>query len=293
MKACRSDTDSSSKVTGMGVLLVGHGTRDRAGCQEFLELADGVRQQLASYHGGCLGGSCHCGKCRWTEWTVEPCFLELAEPTIHEAIRRLASTHLTRMVIAPVLLFTAQHAKQDIPDAVGRALNDCVPGVFDPRGLVTVEPLECDPAVIRVSSDRFWEAHRLLASPSLADTTLLAVGRGSSDSEALASAQRFCELRAALTPVARWELCFMTGHPATLDAALNQIQVSRVKNLIVQPHLLFRGALTLEISARVRNWSQNALTNVAVSRHLGPDPQLVNGLVNKILQAVCSPRGAG
>jgi sirohydrochlorin ferrochelatase len=51
-------------------------------------------------------------------WRMEASFLELAEPTIEQAIEGLSAQGFRRILVVPILLFTAAHAKSDIPDAV-------------------------------------------------------------------------------------------------------------------------------------------------------------------------------
>src|SRR5262245_2658083 len=88
-----------------GVLLVGHGTRSAIGRRDFLLLTERIRQRLTL--------------------PVEPAFLELAEPTIADAVARLVKSSIDRLTVAPQLLFAAGHAKQDVPAAVIAALSQC------------------------------------------------------------------------------------------------------------------------------------------------------------------------
>ena len=94
---------SGDKLSRKGLLLVGHGTRDPAGLAEFREVAGKVAE-LAP------------------EFRTEACFLELAEPDIGTAVGRLLEARIERLIVAPVLLFSAGHAKRDIPAAVEAAV---------------------------------------------------------------------------------------------------------------------------------------------------------------------------
>ncbi len=87
---------------GAGLLLVGHGTRDARGLAEFQTIA----RRVAEVADGFL---------------VEACYLELAEPSIATAMRRLLERGVRRVTVAPLLLFAAGHAKRDIPGAVEAA----------------------------------------------------------------------------------------------------------------------------------------------------------------------------
>ena len=85
-----------------GVLVVGHGTRSAAGQRQLLDLA-------AAMQG--IAGSC----------VFEPAFLELAEPDIAAGLARLRDRGVSRVLIVPVLLFSAAHDLEDIPSAVEQA----------------------------------------------------------------------------------------------------------------------------------------------------------------------------
>src|SRR3954454_17575598 len=83
-----------------GVLLVGHGTRSATGIRQFFDIVERAAKVLAPV-------------------AVEPAFLELSQPDIDTAIGRLAMRGIERLVTLPLLLFAAEHVKQDIPHQVG------------------------------------------------------------------------------------------------------------------------------------------------------------------------------
>ncbi len=85
-----------------GVLIVGHGTRNREGTLQFLQLASQFQDRLQNI-------------------PCQACFLELADPSIEEGVEQLKLLGVERLLIVPVLLFSAGHAKSDIPDAVAVA----------------------------------------------------------------------------------------------------------------------------------------------------------------------------
>ena len=85
--------------TRSGVLLVGHGTRDEVGTAQFFELAARLSELLHPI-------------------PVEPALLEFQRPTIPQAWEPLVSGGAEHIHIAPLLLFAAGHAKQDIPGII-------------------------------------------------------------------------------------------------------------------------------------------------------------------------------
>jgi sirohydrochlorin ferrochelatase len=86
-----------------GLLLVGHGTRNQRGLAEFRALVLLIAQSASDFE-------------------IESCFLELAQPDIPTAVGKLLAREIESIVVSPVLLFAAGHAKRDIPQAVEEAL---------------------------------------------------------------------------------------------------------------------------------------------------------------------------
>src|SRR5438046_2629155 len=86
-----------------GVLLVGHGTRSAVGAAQFLALANHLSREFAPL-------------------PVEPAFLELRQPDVRAAVEALAGRGISRLIVVPLMLFTAGHVKRDVPQAVQAAL---------------------------------------------------------------------------------------------------------------------------------------------------------------------------
>jgi len=179
------------------------------------------------------------------EFLVEACYLELAEPDISAAVRRLQERGAQWLTVAPLLLFAAGHAKHDIPEAVREAVG----------GELNVDylgALECQERIVELSAQRYAEA--LVGRPPVdsADTLLLLVGRGSSDAEAGGGMRRFAALRGGGTAVGQVEVGFVAVAKPTLEEALDRAANTNFRRIVVQPHLLFAGEVLEEIRGR---WS--------------------------------------
>lgn len=245
----------------LGVLLVGHGTRDLRGQREFLQAAEMLQASLP-------------------ELAVEPCFLELAAPDIGAGAARLAARGARRWVVAPALLFAAAHAKRDIPEMVAAAIAQQALGEI---GWTMAEPLACHPAMLQLSAERFRAA--LPDGAQSHETMLILVGRGTSDAAAIADMRRFTALRAQLTPVAEYQAAFLTGAAPSLDEAVSAAADSSHANIVVQPHLLWRGQLIDEIAAAVQRQQATAAgrgKRWAIAEHLGPRAEVVQAHIERI-----------
>lgn len=241
-----------------GVLFVGHGTRDEQGICGFLETARGVAERLPI--------------------PVEPCFLELAEPTIETGIGRLAEVGVRRVIVMPLLLFAAGHAKTDIPLEVKRAATKL--------GITNVEMashLGCHRSLLELSSQRYYEAVAEHNPVSASDTALLMVGRGSTDAAATAEMHRFVQSRLKLTPVGRAETCFLAMASPSFEQALAKIATGGINRIVVQPHLLFNGELLRRMRDDVADAAKKYChSQWIVARQLGASPPLIDAICDRL-----------
>ncbi|MBA4017860.1 MAG: sirohydrochlorin chelatase [Pirellula sp.] len=244
----------------IGVLLVGHGTRDSAGVAEFLKLATLLQARLAPL-------------------PVRPGFLELAEPGIDAAVASLAGDGVQTLYTVPVLLFAAGHAKRDIPDAVAAAA-----ARFGLSVAGQALHLGCRPELLALSRRRFDEA---VAGRQfkLAETGHVMVGRGSTDDTATAEMREFSAHRAANGAAFQTLTAFAAMAEPRIEPTLELSAASGARHIVVQPHLLFAGelldrvgSLTAEAARRHPDitWS--------ITRHLGPEPELVECLAASLAE---------
>lgn len=241
-----------------GILLVGHGTRNADGTRQFFELAKHLSDLV-------------------TPAPVAAGLLEFQSPSISEAWDQLLSKGVTHIHVAPLLLFAAGHAKQDIPDILTEchARNPHV--TFDQS-----RPLSRHTAIINLVVQRLDAA---LASNHFSPerTVVIMVGRGSYDPCAKADMLVLSEIISRLSFVAEVITTFYAMTEPRLPDTLEAVAVSgRFDTVVVQPHLLFEGKLNQAIlnqtkEAAGRHPSLQWLT----SGYLGPDPLLADAIASR------------
>ncbi len=267
-----------------GVLLVAHGTRSSAGVAETQRLARQVARLLP-------------------QWPVELAFLELAQPDVPLAAERLLQRRLPAVVVAPLLLFAAGHWKRDLPELVA-GLRSRYPEVR----FLLLPPLECDEAVVALAAERFREAQDRLEQelpteplvgplvpleeplgnrgPGAAAASLILVGRGTSDQQAQQQFHRLGALVAQRTGAAELRTCFVERGRPLLTEVLQQLELFSSPRVVVQPHLLFPGAVLEEVHRQVeaaRGWFPRYRLEIA--RPLGADAQLAELLARRVALA--------
>lgn len=275
----------------LGILLVGHGTRDEVGTQQFLELAEGLKEAFAPL-------------------AVEAAFLELAQPGISVAVDRLLDRGVDEIVTAPVILFAAGHVKRDIPLQVASAIT--VRGRSDIRQ-VQVGHLGCHEALVELSRVRMEEAVRERSDMETrgqgdnGTECLLLVARGSTDEAAAEEMRQFAALRQAGLSGVQVEVAFLAKARPSFEDKLAEIKAlldkpevategteSRIatgcQTVIVQPHLLFEGELVDRIRSQIAEIAaEQPQTEWIVTQPLADSPGKT-GLARQLLRKVILDR---
>lgn len=280
-----------ASTADIGFLLVGHGTRKSSGQDQFRT----VYQQFKGF---------------MAPWPTELAFLELAEPDIPAGIANLAAKGVKRLVTVPVLLFTAGHAIEDIPNAVKEA---CAGPQITP--LLQTGAFESAEPLLRLSQLRFQQAactpscrpaaagealnfsgdsdppqksgpspeclSCVRSDPGLFcdSTALLMIGRGSNSESATAKMREFTANRRVLTPVAWSETAFIHAQSPSVDEGLDRLESAPQRLKVVQPHLLFDGLLMDQLRRQIAERSARDPRNKWVLTDvLGTDEELARTL---------------
>ena len=253
---------------GAGVVVVGHGTADPVGAGETRQVAASVAALLPGV-------------------PVELGFLEVIGPSLGDALARLAARGCRDVVAAPLLLFAAGHANRDVPEAL--AAGAAAHGLR----IVQADAFGCRPEIVALSALRRRQAVAKLAAAPAAETTLVMVGRGSSDP---ATAERLRSFVAATMnddPTdcpARIEIGFVAAARPRLDEAIAAAcdpAGGPARRILVQPHLLFSGHVEEQVSEAVvaARRMRPDLEWVQVAR-LGADPLVARAVTALAAAAV-------
>lgn len=249
------------------ILIVGHGSRDSAGVQEFLDLGRQLRA-------------------RWPGRPVEIAFLEFARPTIQEGVDRLVAQGARTIVVLPGVLLGAGHAKNDMASEVRLAR--------ERHRVLTIHmgrPLDVDPLLLQLCQLRYQEALRDQPPVAPADTLLLVVGRGSSDPDANSNVAKVARFLQEGYPVGWSAVAFSGVARPALDEALAVCERAGFRRIVVQPYFLFTGVLLQRIQASVAERRQaRPDLDILVTPHLQCHPLLLDAFAQRVDEAL---HGAG
>jgi sirohydrochlorin ferrochelatase len=196
----------------------------------------------------------------------ELCFIELAYPDIITGIDICVQKGATRIVVLPILLLSAGHAKHDIPEAIRQAKQR-----HPHLEIVLGKPFGVHETMIDIVVDRIKEQ----AVPLDHESMILLIGRGSSDPDTKRDIAAIAKLLQERTNVPRVDICFLAAIRPTLEDGLYEASCSSYKKIFVVPYLLFTGVLMKTIEKKLRSF-QSSYKQWILCNYLGYHPFLQN-----------------
>ncbi len=244
-----------------GVLLIGHGTRDAVGNDQFFALAGLLARQIAPV-------------------PVQGCLLELQRPSIAEGWDLLARQGVRHIHAVPLLLFAAGHAKSDIPLELANCQRAWPAISWD-----QTRPLSRCPELLDLVVRRIDDV--LAAEPLQRDrTALVMVGRGSYDPCAEADMKLLAHCVGSRRQFREVATAFYAMAQPKLPEVLDNLAANRsIEAIIVQPHLLFAGAIDHAVRDLVAQSQQrHPHCRHHCSQYLGPEPEIAAALARRIAE---------
>lgn len=246
---------------GLPLVIVGHGTRSAAGVREFRAFVDRVRALAGPSLPAVDGG-----------------FIELAEPSLREAVSRMSPARHQDMVAVPLVLTAAGHGKGDIPAALARERHRH-PGLRWRYG----RPLGPHPVLQDLLAERIDAA---LAGQPRDATYVVLVGRGSTDPDANAEVAKVTRLLWEGRGYAGAEFCFISLAEPSVPAALDKVRRLGARRVVVAPYFLFSGVLPDRVVAQSREFAARTGLDVRVGGLIGDCDALAGLVLERYQEAV-------
>ncbi|MFC4451701.1 CbiX/SirB N-terminal domain-containing protein [Halorussus aquaticus] len=253
--------ETATEFAGEAVLLVGHGSRREKSNEQVRELAAALEERIGV--------------------AVDAAFLELAEPSIPDAIDALAPA-VDEVSVVQLSLFAASHVKNDVPLAVEQARRDHPDTTFDVGSHLGVHP-----ALLDLLDDRTAEVEAELGADREDDDVAVALcARGSSDPDANADVHKLARLLYEGRAFSSVEATFIGVTEPTLDETLHGVAKQRPDAVVALPYMLGDGVLT----QRVRDWTDEfaeeyPYVDAAAGDPLGTDSRLLDVLADRWQEA--------
>ncbi|NIC00208.1 CbiX/SirB N-terminal domain-containing protein [Halobacterium sp. R2-5] len=257
-----SRTDSAAgSLNDEAVLLVGHGSRREKSNEQVRTLAADLEDRLGV--------------------PVDAGFLELAEPSLADAIDALAPA-VSSISVVHLSLFAASHVKNDVPAALRRARAEH-PGVDFDNG----SHLGVHPAFVDLLDDRAASVEADLGvDRETDDVAVVLCARGSSDPDANADVHKLARLLYEGREFSRVEATFVGVTEPTLDDTLHDVAKHRPDAVVVVPYMLGDGVLTGRIRDGTGEFDADyPYVDAACGDPLGTDSRLLDVLADRWQEA--------
>ena len=194
---------------------------------------------------------------------VRASFLDLSAPRVTDVLRELHGEGHHEIVVVPLLLGSAYHARVDLPALVDGVTAD-LPGLR----VVISDVLGIDPVLEAVALDRLTEAGADLADPGLG---VVVTAVGSSNAPANAAVAQLAERWQARhgLPVAA---AFASAAKPDIVGAIANLRAHGAERIAVASWFLAPGLLP----DRVARLAAQADPAVLLAAPLGPDPRVAD-----------------
>ncbi len=207
----------------LGVMVCGHGSRNRLAVGEFAQLAEGLRARLPGV-------------------PVDYGYLEFARPILRDGLDNLRSQGVEHVLAVPGMLFAAGHAKNDIPSVLNTYAAET--GLRIDYG----RELGIDRKMIQAAAARIGAClEQASASVPLHDTLLVVVGRGSSDPDANSNVSKVTRMLVEGMGFGWGETLYSGVTFPLVEPGLRHAIKLGFRRIVVFPYFLFSGVLVSRI----------------------------------------------
>jgi sirohydrochlorin cobaltochelatase len=247
----------------VGVLICGHGSRNRQAVGEFAQLAAGLRRRLP-------------------QLPVEYGYLEFARPILRDGLESLRQQGVKRVLAVPGMLFAAGHAKNDIPSVLNTYAAET--GLRIDYG----RELGVDRSMILAAGARIREAlDGASTAVPLSETLLVVVGRGSSDPDANSNVSKVTRMLVEGFGFGWGETVYSGVTFPLVEPGLRHVVRLGFKRIVVFPYFLFSGVLV----SRIRQHTQLVAADhpeveFLEASYLGDHPLVIDTFLERVQEVV-------
>ncbi|MCS7259865.1 MAG: sirohydrochlorin chelatase [Anaerolineae bacterium] len=240
-------------MTSMVTLLVGHGSRRAEAIAQF--------NRFVVDFAALSGQPAH------------SCFLELAEPDMASGLERAAQEAGAggTVVVLPIFLGAANHEKNDVATAIQWARQR-----FSEVAFRYATPLGPHAKLVDLLDLRLREAHqRAFGALPLEESSVLVVGRGSSDPDSNSELARTAHLLFEQRPYRFVTYAFQAVARPTIEEALHYCHAAGARQVLVAPYILFTGRVYEDILTVSSQVAARRGLRIIHATYLAPHPLLL------------------
>lgn len=237
-----------------GILYVSHGSRIPEARQEAETFINSVMKQVDVE-------------------LQEICFLELAKPDLMQGVKTLIDQGATEISVIPVLLLSAGHYFNDIPDEMN-TVKEKHPHINFLYG----KPLGVQTNLINILKERIQET----GIRKNEDAKVLVVGRGSYNAQTKIDISSIGQGLKESTEFNYVDVCYLAACSPSFEMALQKSLEAGHSQIFLVPYLWFTGVLEKYIEEKVKN--HNTDKQVVLCHHLGNHPAMQTALKERVYE---------
>lgn len=244
------------------VLFVGHGSRDAHGNDEVRAFVQSIIETL-------------------NQPIAETCFLEFEKPNIADGIEICIKKGATRVVVIPIILFAAGHAKIHIPAAIDEAKL-----TYPLVQFIYGRPIGIHDKVLDILTSRTSDAG--IANNELqSDTAILVVGRGSSDPDANSDLFKISRLLWEKMKVKWVETAFIGVTSPLIEEGVDKCLKLGARHVVLVPYFLFTGILINRMEKMLEDLRlKHPEHHFSMTEYFGFHPELKQILSDRVHEAL-------
>ena len=252
------DILNSKLNNDVGILICGHGSRNRLALEEFKYLTKCIQK-------------------RFPLLNVEYGFLEFAKPSLIDGLEKLKIKSVKRIIAIPAMLFAAGHVKNDIPSVLMSYANKN--GIEINYG----RELGINNLMISAACERVREVFKKNTNLEPAESVLVVVGRGSSDPDANSNVAKITRMIVEGVGLGWGETVFSGVTFPLVEPGLNHVVRLGYENVILFPYFLFTGVLVSRIK-RQKDLVAGVNPNISFfdAKYLSSHPRVIDTFVERI-----------
>ncbi|MDJ1467423.1 sirohydrochlorin chelatase [Xanthocytophaga flava] len=262
MKKASTNTKSINlSVVKRGILLCGHGSRDKEGIEGFKELV------LLLKH-------------RYPDRIVDYGFLEFSHPVYAAAVERMYLEGVREITAVPAILFAGGHAKNDIPYEMNSLQQQ-----YEGLTIKLASHIGITPSILQLAKKNIEILEAQHPQTDRKETCLLVVGRGTSDPDANSDVVKLMRML--------WEgMGFGFGTTAyigvttpLLKDTLPLLERLPFQRVVVLPIFLFTGVLLKRIYEQIDTFNSTSEKEFLYTSSFETDDLLLEALSERITEA--------
>ncbi|RAK19550.1 sirohydrochlorin cobaltochelatase [Anoxybacillus vitaminiphilus] len=245
------------------ILFVGHGSKDAEGNEEVRQFIAQLEKKIES------------------SFIVETCYLEFASPTVSEGINQCVAKGASHIVVIPMMLLAAGHAKLHIPAEIDHAKKR-FPHVQFTYG----RPVGIHEETFSILKERLIEIGEDIDQPS-EHTAVLLLGRGGSDPDANSDLYKITRLFWEKSRYRLVEPAFMGVTAPLVSEGVERCVKLGAKKVIILPYFLFTGVLIKRLEKMVEQFrGQYKGVDFQLAKYFGFHPKLEAIFIERVQEAL-------